>query len=237
MADINKIVVMIQGKVMNFTPEYRPAIEATIESAWSEHGERHEWWYLRAPVPYSFVVPANTGVITLARDDIGRIIKIADSSRKKKIIFVGEDGYDSSLNPADVSGSDLYNTGTPEVAMLYGIADNGRKQIALSPSPSESATYYLHYCLKPSLGNINRLPEGHVPTLVHKILSILAPPVEKRGADGYVWWKAVTKDEDILYEQGLRRLIAQARAVSPEIPTVRIDPYLEGRLLEIDELP
>ncbi|MEW6014162.1 MAG: hypothetical protein AB1690_02445 [Candidatus Zixiibacteriota bacterium] len=237
MANINKVVVMIQGKVMNFNADYRAAIEATIESAWSEMGDRHEWWFLRAGAPHSFSVPANTGVVTLGRDDIGRIIKIADSARKKKINFVGEDGYDASLNPADVSGSELYNTGVPEVAMLYGLADNGRKQLAFSPSPTESTTYYLHYCLKPTLGNLNRLPESHVPTLVHKVLSILAPPVEKRGADGYVWWKAVTKDEDTLYEQGLRRLIAQARPVTPPIPTVTIDPYLEGRLLEIDELP
>ena len=245
MADIEKIIGIIQSKVLLFDQDYKLKITDTLEIVWAEMVDRHEWWFMRASAPYKLTTVVGQKVYIITKDDVGRILQITDINGKKRIFYRDREGFASGI--LSETDSDA-NIGSPISFAEYGIV-GGKKQIIISPTPGEVEDYYLHYNLKGLIANFDRLPDSGSKTLIHGIMSILAPPEEKVrynpgntseqvSAIQYLsWWKAITQNEDEMYEEGLKRMINESgRIAAPEIPINRIEPITGARLDEVNEI-
>jgi hypothetical protein len=149
---------------------------------------------------------------------------------KAAIIYKDRTEYDS-YQPDPESGDT--NTGTPAIFTDFGIGNDGKQRIVVSPTPDAAADYYLHYCRRGDASNLSLMPNEFINCLQHAVMAILAAPEERRDWQGRLWWKAMTKDEYAMYEESLKKLIVSAPRVAPGIPDHRIDPHIQDRLEDI----
>jgi len=223
MADINLINELIQARVGNDTAAFNYIIENAIFMVWSELSWRFDLDFLKAPEPQSITMVAGQKIYSL-KQNTGRMRYIANADGKQVWTYVPWRTFQEYCSEA---------TGTPSVFTDYG-KYKGEQQIRVESAPVSSEVFYLHHNVEGTKANFNLLPDAWIKTIIHGVLSILAPPQEKRTPQGYVWWKAVTADEDKLYESGIRRLLLSS-IISPEIPVNRLDTFTENRLKEINQ--
>jgi hypothetical protein len=221
---------MVQGKTKDFSQGYKNAIQDAIEAVWAEIADRHQWWFLRAPAPYKLSVQADNGIYVIKKKDVGRMLYISSQATGRKVVEYRRPS-DADPYKGDINTSE---TGTPLIFTDYGITKGNYKQILIIPAPNTSADWYLHYCESGSAANLNKAPASFRKTIFHGVMSILAPPEERKTPQDLIWWKAVTKDEDTMYEEGLTKLIQQAPPAAPDLPTVQLDPVLAERLYDIN---
>lgn len=229
MANINKIVSVIQGVTGNYTDEYAKDIEAAIGNVFAELGERFELPFMRSSEPETISITVDQQKYEVS-DNVGRMLYISSSKYGKKILeYQKRVEFDDHL---ETDSSDA--TGDPMVFTDVGKSGN-KKVIILDRNPVTATTWYLHYQHEATIGNINLLPAGWAKTIHHGVLSLLAPPLEKQTKEGLRWWKAVTRDEDLMYEEGIARMLATSKSVAHHIPTPALDPVVEDRLNEVNQ--
>lgn len=231
MADIQNLVNMVQARVGNTSPGYQALIKSCAETIWADVGGRVPFWFLRAPAPEALSLTTTTRIYEIDRK-VGRMDFIANSDGKRVIDYCEPQSFQAYLS-GDVS-TDV-SSGTPTKFTLYGMK-SGKKLIILNITPSEAATRYLHYYEKATLGNIDRLPDGGLLTLFHGVMSIIAPPEErKRSAEGMSWWRAITYREHEIYEEKLATMRAEYLAVSPHVQPPVLDQWIEDKMQEANE--
>ena len=224
MADINFAVQVIQGRVGNDSQAFATIIENAIYLTWAEIAARFDLDFLKAPAPQAVALVANQRVYSI-KGLTGRMRYISNGAGKKVWTYVPWLTFQEHCSDS---------TGTVSVFTDYG-KKSGKQQIRVEPEPDSSGTYYLHYNELGTKATFNLLPNSWLKTVIHGVLSILAPPIERRSPNDIIWWKAVTRDEDIMYEINLKKMVL-ARSVSPEIPANRLDKYTNTKLTEINQI-
>jgi hypothetical protein len=224
MADINMALQVIQGRVGNDNQAFVRIIENAIYLTWAEVAARFDLNFLKAPAPQSVTLVTGQKVYSL-KEFTGRMRYISDGDGKKVWTYVPWQTFEEYCSDS---------TGTVSVFTDYG-KKSGKQQIRVEPEPDSSGTYYLHYNELGTIATFNLLPDSWLKTMIHGAMSILAPPIERRSPNDIIWWKAVTKDEDKLFEAGLIKMLL-AQPISPDIPANRLDNYTNNKLTEINQI-
>ena len=216
-ADIGQTV----GLALQMTDAaYQPAINSAIRAAWAALAAEDDWYFLRQSKPYEMSLNTTDTDYIVAQDEVGTLLYIADVDGKE--IAYHRDWYDTKRQRT--------NIGPGEKPVLFEIAGltGNHFIIRFDRAWDEAKTGYLHYNEAGSEANINRLPSAWAWVLIHKVKSMVAPPVQIKPD----LWQSLTKNEHFLYELGLSKM--QVRC-SPLYFTRRDDDINPDYLSQIAE--
>ena len=236
MADIDKVVEIVQLKIQNTETSFVSTIENTIEIIWGNMAQSGELWFLRANTPFTINLVVDIDEYeTLEEERIGKILHIANSVGKQIYEYKSRTQFDRARNASNFIDTELQNPddfiGIATIFTDVGTT-NGKRVIKLNRKPAQSSTSFLHYQEAGVLANLNKLPLAWVKVLIHGCMSLLSPPQEI----GKLRWQSLTSGEDQLYAFHLDRMLRLEKGGEDERREHILDQQVDWRMQEINNL-
>lgn len=231
MLDIEAMKSTLGTALGNSKADYLKVIEQALVDAYVIVAEEHDLEWLQSKDLVDLLLTQNVSEYTIASDLVGKIVAIEDSTGIPVL---------AEKTPKEfrdiIRGLTALSRSTPAYFTDNGF-DAGKKRIRIYPVPVQSQTLKVRFLEVPRLSNFPRCPAIFAKCLYHGAKSIIAPPQELTDANGRLRWRAVTKDEDMLFKEWMSWAKFKLRE-KPEIyPSFQGDRQLMDEIEGANNLP